>query len=452
MKSYLGMYDFPEIADHTNNWYRSILQNVKDVHDIPVYLSRDGTSLDDAGEKNTLFIGQTCGWPLVLNTKRLKVVGIPIYNAKGCSLHFYRSAIIVQKNSGIQSLTDLQQYSTTNKFKIAVNSRNSCSGCLLLAATLGADILDRSTFLYTGAHERSVTSVSVGESDLSAIDCVSFELLAKHRPDHVKNVRVIGYTLAAPALPYVTSIHASNAAVSELSAALQLASQSIDSTVRDALFLRGFYHDHSESLIEFYISYIKSLQHRATLPSQYILYPAEASPEPPLDFKQQPIVQRPSATDTTPEEDRIKLLDLQSSDAAYINELLHEIVVEATSVDTNEVQTGEYSVWKSYGEQSKQVRLIFPSNRVVAADLLRSIQSGSTANTLNVVCFLGTRKLVQNCAHNDIDVVVDCWDSDAQIVARLNPAVVLAYATGETSVRGFLNSLLINLMICIAGW
>jgi ABC-type phosphate/phosphonate transport system substrate-binding protein len=49
--------------------------------------------------------------------------------------------------------------------------------------------------------------VADGRADVAAIDAVTFALLARHRPSLTDQVRVLAWSEAAPALPYVT--HAS---------------------------------------------------------------------------------------------------------------------------------------------------------------------------------------------------------------------------------------------------
>jgi ABC-type phosphate/phosphonate transport system substrate-binding protein len=60
--------------------------------------------------------------------------------------------------------------------------------------------------LRTGAHEASLDALREGYADVAAIDAVTYALLSDRRPAAVAHVRVLGWTPAAPGLPYVTRV------------------------------------------------------------------------------------------------------------------------------------------------------------------------------------------------------------------------------------------------------
>ena len=176
--SILGMYDLPELKNSTDAWYKavtSLYQNSTNAMEPtetspPDNLCRDATvGLSDIAAKNQLFIGQTCGLPLLFCLDSFAIVGIPQYSAPGCDRHFYRSVVIVHTDSALQDLEDLQIAAESKmngssaddddlNLILAMNSRSSCSGCLLFVATVGADIMTHviTDCIYTGAHDRSV--------------------------------------------------------------------------------------------------------------------------------------------------------------------------------------------------------------------------------------------------------------------------------------------------------
>ena len=59
--------------------------------------------------------------------------------------------------------------------------------------------------IVTGSHETSLTAISEGEADVAAIDCVSFALLQRGRPELTESVDVIARTPSSPGLPFVMS-------------------------------------------------------------------------------------------------------------------------------------------------------------------------------------------------------------------------------------------------------
>jgi ABC-type phosphate/phosphonate transport system substrate-binding protein len=56
----------------------------------------------------------------------------------------------------------------------------------------------------SGSHLNSLSMVSEGEADVAAIDCVTYHLLARFRPQALSGTRPLCLTPEAPALPYIT--------------------------------------------------------------------------------------------------------------------------------------------------------------------------------------------------------------------------------------------------------
>jgi ABC-type phosphate/phosphonate transport system substrate-binding protein len=57
----------------------------------------------------------------------------------------------------------------------------------------------------TGSHAASMAAVRNGDADVCAIDCVSFALARRHRPELTDALRCIARSPPMPALPYVTA-------------------------------------------------------------------------------------------------------------------------------------------------------------------------------------------------------------------------------------------------------
>lgn len=197
------------------------------------------------GKTSQFFLTQTCGLPLIsLYRATFKVLGIPCYSAEGCTGPMYSSAIVVAKDSALNSIDSLQG------LVVARNSVHSCSGTLLCAAALGP-VFQTCKALLTGGHEASLAAVASGQAAAATIDCVTFELLKKHRSAALQNIKVIGYTPQAPALPYVVPISMPEPVVMALRKAVTDALADSDPGVvaaREALLLADmdFTGEHTE--------------------------------------------------------------------------------------------------------------------------------------------------------------------------------------------------------------
>ena len=62
-----------------------------------------------------------------------------------------------------------------------------------------------SSIALTGSHEASVTAVAEGGADLASIDCVSFALLERGRPELIKRVAIVAESPLSPCLPFIAS-------------------------------------------------------------------------------------------------------------------------------------------------------------------------------------------------------------------------------------------------------
>ncbi|MDX2313029.1 MAG: PhnD/SsuA/transferrin family substrate-binding protein, partial [Gammaproteobacteria bacterium] len=87
------------------------------------------------------------------------------------------------------------------------NGCNSQSGYNTLRAAIaplaGGDAFF-SQVVKSGGHQRSIEMVASGNADMCAVDCVTYGMLARHRPAALSGTRVLATTQSAPGLPYVT--------------------------------------------------------------------------------------------------------------------------------------------------------------------------------------------------------------------------------------------------------
>lgn len=203
----LPMYDFPQLRDSTDALWAAVAGRLRaaGLSEVPVGLTRNLSHRDLWGHSE-LLLAQACEYPLMKSfAGRIRLVATPCYSAPGCEGRYYRSAVIVRSNDTSASIGELRGR------RCAVNEVDSNSGMNLLRAAVApfaATQKGRPFFAsveLSGSHLRSVQMVAAGEADVAAIDCVSFEHLRRLEPAVVGGLRVLGWTAAAPALPFITA-------------------------------------------------------------------------------------------------------------------------------------------------------------------------------------------------------------------------------------------------------
>jgi ABC-type phosphate/phosphonate transport system substrate-binding protein len=233
------MYDPPEVRAATDALWRAIALRLRQagIADVPHGLSRH-FDRHEAWRHEGLLLGQACGYPAVTAFKDdVRIVATPIYDAPGCVGATHRSFVVVPASSSARSLADLAGR------RFALNSWDSNSG-MNLARLAFAPLARGGRFLgeiiETGNHAGSLGLVAGGGADAASIDCVTYALLARHRPALVAAVRVIAETAPGPSLPFVTAHGASDAVAAALRSALAgaVADPALAAAKR-ALFLAG---------------------------------------------------------------------------------------------------------------------------------------------------------------------------------------------------------------------
>lgn len=249
----LPMYDFPEVRAATDAWYQGIREHAEaqGVAGLPPALTREPRRCVRAAASRTLFT-QTCGMPLAMSytAGNLGIVGIPVYSHEGCGggreWSTYSSVVIVRAGSLFRGVADL------NGRTVARNSWQSCSGSLLLDGALDAASCAAGATLVTGAHERSIRAVAEGRADAAAIDCITWALVSRHRPQWTRGTRVLARTSHQLTPPYVT---ADLDLVVPLRRALRRACE--DETLkwaRDTLGIVGCVSEGEQTHVEEYVS------------------------------------------------------------------------------------------------------------------------------------------------------------------------------------------------------
>ncbi|HUL05457.1 MAG TPA: PhnD/SsuA/transferrin family substrate-binding protein [Candidatus Acidoferrum sp.] len=218
----LPMYDLPELRAATDAWWQGLAHAFRreGIADVPDSL--DGrTSYQEIWSRPDLLFSQTCGYPLMRALAgRVTLVATPCYRAEGCDGPNYCSVVVVATDSTARTIADLRDT------RCAVNGLDSQSGYNALRA-LVAPHAERGRFFgsvaVTGGHRASIARVATGEADIAAVDCVSYALLARHRPQALTGVRVLCRTAPAPSLPYITRVGADADLLRRLRAGLERA-------------------------------------------------------------------------------------------------------------------------------------------------------------------------------------------------------------------------------------
>ena len=197
------MYDFPWTVAANDALWASIAARLTDAGvRAPGRLTRRG-DLVALWQHPGLIFGQSCGYPYMTALRdSVTLVATPDYSFPGCEGASHRSFIIRRLNDPRRTLGEFRGAVA------ALNAHDSNTGMNLFRATVapiaaGAPFFR--TTLVTGSHEASVEAVAEGRADLASIDCVSFALLGRGRPELIERVAVVAESPASPCLPFIAS-------------------------------------------------------------------------------------------------------------------------------------------------------------------------------------------------------------------------------------------------------
>ncbi|HEY1885365.1 MAG TPA: PhnD/SsuA/transferrin family substrate-binding protein [Roseiarcus sp.] len=197
----LPMYDFPWTVAANDALWASISACLADAGvRAPGRLTRGG-DLVALWRHPGLIFGQTCGYPYMTALRdSVTLIATPEYSFPGCDGASHRSFIIRGRSDPRRELSEFRGAVA------ALNAHDSNTGVNLFRATV-APIAGGAPFfrgnLVTGSHEASVEAVAEGRADLASIDCVSFALIGRGRPELVERVAVVAESPASPCLPFI---------------------------------------------------------------------------------------------------------------------------------------------------------------------------------------------------------------------------------------------------------
>jgi ABC-type phosphate/phosphonate transport system substrate-binding protein len=199
----LPMYDFPEIFAANDALWRRIADGLRRRGvDAPAGLTRE-RDLVDLWRDPGLIFAQTCGYPFMTALQdRAVLVATPEYAFPGCDGADHCSFIVCSTQDPRRELAAFRGAVA------AVNSWDSDTGMNLFRAAIAPVANGRPFFsevVVTGSHAASFAAVAEGRADLAAIDCVSFGLLRRLRPELVARVAIVAESPSSPGLPFIAS-------------------------------------------------------------------------------------------------------------------------------------------------------------------------------------------------------------------------------------------------------
>ncbi|HYC24834.1 MAG TPA: PhnD/SsuA/transferrin family substrate-binding protein [Roseiarcus sp.] len=196
----LGMYDFPFVAEANARLWRAIAGYLR-AAGIPAPEELVAGDPHEVWTDPRLIFGQTCGYPLVTSLRdRVAIVATPTYAFDGCDGPNHCSFVVTNIKSRQRSLAGFEGA------RAAVNNLDSNSGMNLFRGLLAPLARGRPMFgevIVTGSHAASLAAIAAGEADIAAIDCVTFGLLRRARPELFEGVVAIARTQSSPGLPFV---------------------------------------------------------------------------------------------------------------------------------------------------------------------------------------------------------------------------------------------------------
>ena len=199
----LPMYDFPWTADAQDAFWRALAGELRQAGvAAPRALTR-ARPLDEVWRDPRLLFGQTCGYPYITRlAPRVALIATPSYGFAGCEGVSHRSVIVARRDDSRRSLSDFRGA------RAAINAGDSNTGMNLFRAMVAPLAGGRPFFAsveVTGAHVASLAAVAQGRVDIAAIDCVSFALFQRGRPELTNAVAVLARSPLSPGLPYIAS-------------------------------------------------------------------------------------------------------------------------------------------------------------------------------------------------------------------------------------------------------
>ncbi len=235
----MPMYDMPEVRGALDSLWRGFAANAhrEGLGEVPRELVH-GRDLARLWNDPDLWFSQCCGYDLVNGyADRLVPIATPRYGAPECDGCDYASVIVVGEDSAATDVLEMRGA------VCVINGPDSHSGMNALRALI-APVSEGARFFsqvkVSGTHADSLDMIQRGEAEVAAIDCVTFALLGRYRPEALSGIRKLGRTHPAPGIPYVTRATLAEDTIARIRAAVfrSFADPGL-ATVRQALLLEG---------------------------------------------------------------------------------------------------------------------------------------------------------------------------------------------------------------------
>lgn len=234
------MYDFPWLHAANDALWQGLAHRLRRAgfEDLPGSPDRNRPLLAQWRDPD-LLLSHTCGYPLRTQLRdRVRVVATPCYATDFTHGADHRSVLIVPRDAPWQRLPELRGRIA------AINGYDSNSGMNLFRAAIAPHAGGQPFFarvLETGAHWDSIAAVAQRRADIAAIDGVTYHLIRRHRPAHLRDIRILGTTADSPGLPLITRAGTDEKDIEPLrDALLGIAADPALTKARDALSLTGF--------------------------------------------------------------------------------------------------------------------------------------------------------------------------------------------------------------------
>ncbi len=234
----LPMYDFPWVAKANDALWAAIAARLREAGvEPPMRLTRAGDPAAQWRDRG-LILGQTCGYPYMRDLRGVVVlVATPEYAFSGCDGAEHRSFLVSRARDPRRDLAEFRGA------RAALNGWDSNTGMNLFRATIARVARGAPFFgavLATGSHEASLAAVAEGRADLASVDCISFALLMRGRPELRERVAIVGESPLSPGLPLIASAGLPSSTIASVRSALfsALADPKL-SEARAALGLKG---------------------------------------------------------------------------------------------------------------------------------------------------------------------------------------------------------------------
>ncbi len=234
----LPMYDLPEVSAALDDLWDGLARHFRreGLTDVPDKIVHQ-RPVRDLWDDPNLWLSQCCGYDLVsLYGSRLQPLATPHFAAPECKGADYASVIIVTDGCKATDVLDMRGAVCVINGPQPHSGMNALRGLVAPVSSAGRFF---SKVKESGSHIASLGMLRRGEADVAAIDCVTYALLRRYRPQALSGTHKLGRTYRAPGIPYVTHWSKADDTVARVrNAIFQAFADPMLAGVRQALLLK----------------------------------------------------------------------------------------------------------------------------------------------------------------------------------------------------------------------